>query len=65
MVGSQMLGGGDEKPAPTKSLKESERERCSATKNQMLGGGDRGPVPTNIWEGAADLVNGNVFTHNH
>jgi hypothetical protein len=31
----------------------------------MLGGGDRKPAPTNIWEGATDLVDGNMFTDNH
>jgi hypothetical protein len=34
------------------------------TKSHMLGGDDREPMTTNIWEGAADLVNGNMFTHN-
>jgi hypothetical protein len=31
----------------------------------MLGGGDAKPVLTNIWEEAMDLLNGNMFTHNH
>jgi hypothetical protein len=30
----------------------------------MFGGGDVKPATTYIWEGAMDLVNGNMFTHN-
>jgi len=65
VIGSWTLGGDNEKPVPIYSLKELERERCSVTKSQMLGGGDREPVPTNIWDGVADLVNRNMFTHYH
>jgi len=65
VIGSWTLGGDNEKPVPINSLKELERERCSVTKSWMLGGGDREPVPTNIWDGVADLVNRNMFTHYH
>jgi hypothetical protein len=60
-----MLGGGDRKLVPTTSLRESEKKRCSVTESQMLLGGDKKLAPTDIWEGVRDLVNKNMFTHNH
>jgi hypothetical protein len=59
-----MLGGGNEKPMPTDSLRELERERCSMVESQMLGGGDEKLAPIEIWERVAGLVNRNMFTHN-
>jgi hypothetical protein len=38
---------------------------CNVIECGMLGGGDEKSVPTNIWEGATNLVNWNMFTHNH
>jgi hypothetical protein len=29
----------------------------------MLDGGDKKPMPIDIWEGVADLVNGNMFIY--
>jgi hypothetical protein len=45
------------------SLRELERERemCNVIESGMLGGGDEKSAPTNIWEGATDLVNRNMF----
>ncbi len=38
---------------------------CNAIESWMFGGGDEKFAPTNILEGAMNLVNGNMFTHNH
>jgi hypothetical protein len=60
-----MLGGGDRKLVPETSLRESKKKRCSVRESQMLLGGDKKLAPTDIWEGVRDLVNKNMFTHNH
>jgi hypothetical protein len=51
--------------AHRESKKVEEREMCNVIESRMLGGGDEKSTPTNIWEGVMDLVNGNMFTHNH
>jgi hypothetical protein len=60
-----MLGGGDKKLVPTTSSRGSEKKRCSVTESRMLLGGDKKLAPLDIWEGVRDLVNKNMFTHNH
>ncbi len=48
-----MLGGGDREPVPTNIWGEPVPINIWGEL-----------VPTNIWERVADLVNGNMFTHN-
>jgi hypothetical protein len=51
--------------APIVSLRELKKETCSVTKKSNAWWGDEKPAPIDIWEGGMDLVNMNVFTHNH
>ncbi len=45
----------------SKRVGEREREMCNVIESGMLDGGDEKSTPTNIWEGATDLVNRNMF----